>query len=251
MSKILITGSRGFVGKHLVRYLKDRYEIVEIDREIGSEVLDLRPSDLDGVEAVFHLAAQTSVWNEDDRQILADNVAGFAYLLSLCKGAGVRLIYASSSCSVNVTSMYGLSKSVCDEIAERFGWEECVGLRLHNVYGKDARSDTLLGRCLSDNFVKLFNLGNNFRHFTYIDDVCRAFESGLKLKGGIYNVANPKGNFVWEMVREVQKYKNLNVAFWPEPREKDKVVQQIDGQLKNLLEKGCVQIEEGIKLVFS
>ena len=132
MKRVLITGHKGFIGSHLVSYLAEKgYAITGIDRIEGKEVSALTENDLAAVDCVVHLAAQTSVWNKDYKAIIEDNILAFMHIFDLCRKLGKKFIYASSSCSVNVTSPYGFSKMFDDMYAKDYG----VGLRFHNVYG--------------------------------------------------------------------------------------------------------------------
>ena len=216
------------------------------DRKEGKEVTGITEEDLRKIDCVVHLAAQTSVWNKDYEQIVRDNIIAFVHIFNLCKKLNKKFIYASSSCSINVTSPYGFSKLFDDLYAENYG----VGLRFHNVYGKDSREDTLLGICLNNDKVTLYNNGLNYRHFTYIDDVCGCVEKALSLTDGLYNVVNPKENSVAEFVDEVRKYKDLEAIKTSEIREADKERQVIDFSHSNLIWKPT-DIKEGIRKVFN
>ena len=250
--KVLITGNNGFIGTHLSEYLKNRnHEIIGIDRKENKEVLDITENDLNDIDIVIHLAAQTSVWNEDIKLIANDNVIAFIHIFSLCKKLNKRFIYASSSCSINITSMYGLTKHFDDLFVEIYGWNECIGLRFHNVYGKDSRKDTLLGICLSDDNIKLYNNGLNYRHFTYIDDVCKGVEKAFSLPKGLYNIVNPEENSVLEFVNEIKKYKDINITLTNEKRDLDKERQIIDDTHLNLIANDFTNISSGLKNVFN
>lgn len=244
---ILLTGNKGFIGKHLTPYLTSRgYNVIGVDRKEGKEVTGITEEGLKEIDCVVHLAAQTSVWNKDYEQTVRDNIIAFIHIFNLCKKLNKKFIYASSSCSVNVTSPYGFSKLFNDIYAEDYG----VGLRFHNVYGKDSREDTLLGICLNNNTVTLYNNGLNYRHFTYVGDVCRCVEMALTLPDGLYNVVNPEENSVSEFVDEVRKYRDLEVIKIQEIREADKERQIIDQTHENI-NKPPTNISEGLKKVFS
>lgn len=249
--KILITGSKGFIGKHLVKYLQDEHKIIEVDRVDKKEVLDITEKDIKNIDTVIHLAAQTSVWNNDIKLIENDNIRSFIHIFLLCKKLDKRFIYASSSCSINITSMYGLSKHFDDIFADIYGWNKCIGLRFHNVYGLNSREDTLLGICLNNDTIKLYNNGLNYRHFTYIDDICKGIEKSLTLDRGLYNIVNPEENSVIDFVNIVKEYKDINIELIENKRELDKVRQEIDNTHINLIEDNYTNIKEGLYKVFN
>ena len=243
---VLLTGYKGFIGGHLTSFLTSNgYNVVGVDRVDGNEVSSLTEEDIYGVDYVVHLAAQTSVWNKNYEQIINDNIISFMHIFDICKKLGKKFIYASSSCSINVTSAYGFSKMFDDIYAKGYG----VGLRFHNVYGRESREDTLLGICLNNSEITLYNNGLNYRHFTYIDDVCKCIEKSFNLPDGLYNVVNPVENSVSEFVEEFLKYKKIKVIKTENKREADKVRQKIDDTHINLID-NPTSIEQGLALVF-
>lgn len=245
--KILVTGNQGFIGKHLTPYLISRgYSVIGVDRKDGKEIIDITEEALNDVDCVIHLAAQTSVWNKDYEQIIKDNILAFMHIFDLCKKLEKKFIYASSSCSINVTSPYGFSKMFDDMYAKDYG----VGLRFHNVYGKNSRKDTLLGICLKNDEITLYNNGLNYRYFTYVGDVCECVERAITLPDGLYNVVNPIENSVAEFVDEVKKYKLLKVIKTQEVRQADKERQIVDETHENI-NKTPTNIREGLRKVFT
>ena len=67
--KVIVTGSEGFIGKALCRTLEARgVEVIGIDRKNGIEAEDIdKVLMLGGISCVYHLAAQTSVFNLDHK----------------------------------------------------------------------------------------------------------------------------------------------------------------------------------------
>lgn len=242
----MITGSDGFIGRHLTERLGN---VVGIDRKIGSEVIDITEQDVEDIDCVIHLAAQTSVWNEDHIQMVEDNIKAFTHIFFLCMRLNKKFIFASSSCAVNTTSLYGVTKNYDELLSRTYNYG--IGLRLHNVYGPAPRQDTLLGICMDNDEIRLYNNGENTRHFTYIGDVCRAFIKAIyEVNSGIWNICNPKDTTTLQFCQEVQKYKPIRITLLPETRIYDRVHQEIEHKIPNLL---CdyAPIEEGIRRTFS
>ena len=118
---MIVTGSEGFIGKALCRELTKRgVEVIGLDRKSGTEatkVCELLKNG--GIDCVFHLAAQTSVFNGNLEQIRKDNIDTFMRVADACNQYHVKLVYASSSTAnpENTTSMYGISKYFDEQYA--------------------------------------------------------------------------------------------------------------------------------------
>ena len=109
MTRALVTGSDGFVGRHLTRHLADSGDdVAGFDREcdvtdrdaVTRRVLAAAP------EVIYHLAAFTHVgasWNDPDATWRV-NVAGAANVLSAARDAGALVIVVSSADVYGVVS---------------------------------------------------------------------------------------------------------------------------------------------------
>lgn len=151
MRKMIVTGSEGFIGKALCRELVKRgVEVIGLDRKCGTEateVCELLKNR--GIDCVFHLAAQTSVFNGNLEQIRKDNIDTFMRVVDACNLYRVKLVYASSSTAnpVNTTSMYGISKYFDEQYASIY-CKTATGCRLHNVYSPNHVKELFSGSCL-------------------------------------------------------------------------------------------------------
>lgn len=250
--KVIVTGGEGFIGKALVAALKKRgVEVISIDRRTGMEVIDyFLNADLSDIDCVYHLAAQTSVFNQDKVLLTGDNIHGFMVVCDACAEHNVRLVYASSSTanSCNTTSLYGITKRFDEQYAACYH-PNAVGVRLHNIYGPDQRQGTLLWHILNDNPVKLVNGGRNVRHFTYLSDAVEgliyAYGSGEKL----LNVANPEETSVYDFTEEVRKYHPFDLELVREHRDFDRKEQRVDENITTV-PLDYTSVAEGIRRIF-
>jgi len=250
-NKVLITGSSGFIGTYLCKYLESRgYSVSCIDRTLGKDVITLCSHDIKDVSCIIHLAAQTSVQNTNVKLIEADNIRAFIHIFELCKSFNKRFIYTSSSCAYNITSMYGISKQFDEQYAKIYSWPGCVGLRLHNVYGPNPRKHTLPEICLNSDEITLYNSGQNYRHFTYIDDVCSSIEKAMTLPSGLYNVYNPEKNSTLDFANEVKRHKSLAISLISEKIERDKEEQEVEESIPNLIADHYHTLSQGISKIF-
>lgn len=251
--KVVITGGEGFIGKTLAAALFKRgVEVISIDRKKGIEAKDFFDTvpNLHEADCVFHLAAQTSVFNTNHAQIVHDNIETFMAVCNACKRAGVKMVYASSSTanSPNTTSLYGISKCFDEEYARCYN-PHATGVRLHNVYGPKPRQGTLLWHLLHDNPVKLVNEGRNVRHFTYIDDVIKGLIYAWGCRYSLINIANPEKTSVHDFALAVQEYNHTEITLITEKREFDNIAQTVDENLFTV-PLPYTPVKEGIRRVF-
>ena len=145
---------------------------------------------------VINLAAQAGVRYSIDHPhtYIKSNIDGFLNILEGCRHSGVpRLIYASSSsvygsntkvpfCESDPVdhpvSLYAATKKSNELMAHvyshLYGFET-IGLRFFTVYGPWGRPDMspflFMDAILHDRPIKVFNNGDMYRDFTYIDDI--------------------------------------------------------------------------------
>ena len=250
--KVIITGSEGFIGSRLAAAFRKRgIEVVGIDRLNGTEAGEyFTTADLSDVSCVYHLAAQTSVFNVNKTDIIRDNIEVFKTVCDACARYGVKLVYASSSTAAdgNTTSIYGMSKRFDEEYARCYN-PSATGVRFHNVYGPQPRQGTLLWYMLHDRTVRLYNNGCNMRHFTYIDDILQALEyaSGCGFK--LVNAANPECVTTLKVAEEVRRYKPLEIELVAETRRFDNVAQRVNEAVFTVPLQ-YTPLSEGIRRIF-
>ena len=149
-------------------------------------------------DKVFHLAAQAGVRYSltHPEKYLNSNLVGFSNIIFNCKRKKIKnFIYASSSSvyggikkipyqeSDKVSSplqYYAATKISNEVIAESYSKLykiKCTGLRFFTVYGPWGRPDMALFSFVKNIFknksINVYNKGNHFRDFTYIDDAIR------------------------------------------------------------------------------
>lgn len=250
--KMIITGGEGFIGKALAANLKKRsIEVICIDRRSGTEAGEYFTSaNLTDVDCVYHLAAQTSVFNGNRNDVIRDNIEVFKIVCDACARHGTKLVYASSSTAAdgNTTSIYGISKRFNEEYARCY-YPKATGIRFHNVYGPHPRQGTLLWCLLNQERVKLYNMGRNVRHFTYIDDIVESlvFAYGSNLK--LVNAANPEETTTLQLAKEVQRYKPLDIELVAEERRFDRAEQSVNVAVYTVPLQ-YTPVAEGIRLIF-
>ncbi|NCC88969.1 MAG: SDR family NAD(P)-dependent oxidoreductase [Spirochaetia bacterium] len=153
------------------------------------------------VEYVVNLAAQAGVRYSIDNPYayLQSNLVGFLNILELCRHHEVKhLVYASSSSVYglnskipysttdkvdNPVSLYAATKKSNELMAHAYTHLYHIpstGLRFFTVYGPYGRPDmayfSFSKRIMEDKSIKVFNKGDMWRDFTYVDDIIAALE---------------------------------------------------------------------------
>lgn len=166
INTVLITGSNGFIGKHLVYALRNRHLIL-YDKEHDWEYLytALRNADF-----VYHLAAGIKEGFEENlklTQFIVDNLQ--------CP-----ILFASS---IQTESEYGKNKRQQEDTIRTYKGDKCI-YRLPNVFGKWCRPNynnvvaTFIYNVQNDKEL-VINDPDKEVSLVYIDDVIREFNSVL------------------------------------------------------------------------
>lgn len=251
--KFIVTGSEGFVGKALVTALHRKgIEVIGIDRKNGTEAKDIAKYLENGdIDCVYHLAAQTSVFNENIEQIKKDNIDTFMIVCDACRDRKVKLVYASSSTAngCNTTSMYGISKHFNEQYATKYN-PMATGVRLHNVYGPNPRQGTLLWYLLNQEKVKLYNGGENIRHFTYIDDIVEGLIYAYGSSRKLLNIANPEKAITLNFAEIVRMYNGVDIEIVSDCKSFDNLEQTVDNTIYTV-PLPYLTIYEGLGLVMT
>jgi len=210
--RVMITGSRGFVGEALTEYLskscnhfvgmfdlKDGMDITDIDK-IRLFFNHFKP------QVVYHLAGQVDVgYGEKNPQKDLDiNAKGTYNLLQVMAENKVHVIvFTSSDAAAETMTNYGVSKLTAEKYVLKFTMNNEVQgkiARFSSVYGprriRDGKQQGPVNNFLYQGITKqpitVFGSGESTRSFSYISDTVRALELIQRDGhiGQIYNVGS-------------------------------------------------------------
>lgn len=228
VKKVLVTGSSGFVGRHLIQRLEEKaLEHVDCDRTNGTDILDLESvMKLPVVDAVVHLAAKTLVMDsfQNPYEFYHDNILGTLNILEFCRKKGVKKIIFSSSYvygvpkylpvdekhPLDIHNSYGRSKLFSEQLVTAYCEDYDIRgiiLRNFNIHGKGQNPRFLIPSLIQQLFsngkvIKVNDLMPR-RDYVYVKDVvdvilrCLEFEtSGAE----VFNVGIGKSHSVEEVI---------------------------------------------------
>jgi nucleoside-diphosphate-sugar epimerase len=221
--RVLVTGHHGYIGVLLVPMLQNAgHEVVGLDtdlfvdslfkgplpkvKSIIKDLRDIERADLDGFDAVCHLAALSNdpLGNINPQLTYDINHHGSVNLAKHAKAAGVKRFLFSSSCSTygaagqeqllteeaefNPVTPYGHSKVLVERDVRELADKNFSPSYLRNTtaYGVsqllrfDLVVNNLVAWAITTGKVMIKSDGTPWRPLVHIEDICRAFLSLLE-----------------------------------------------------------------------
>jgi len=184
--KILITGSKGFVGRNLIAELRNQgyTDIFKYHRDTDRSLLNEYARDC---EFVFHLAGVNRP--KDEREFMEGNFDFTSELLDLLKKHDNKApVLITSSIQAERDNPYGKSKKAGEDLLLRYSKETGVKVfvyRLPNLFGKWSRPNyntvvaTFCHNISRDLDIQVINPDVEL-NLCYIDDVLSEFIKVLK-----------------------------------------------------------------------
>lgn len=251
--KVLLTGNRGYIGTVLSPMLQERgHEVHGLDTDLFAactfygdipdvpttikDSRDIEPGDVEGFDAIIHLAGLSNDPLGDFRPGITDEVNAQASirLAKLAKDAGVERYLFASSCSnygaagddflteesdFNPVTPYGVSKV---DVERAVGPMASDGfsptfLRASTAYGCSPRLrfdlvvNNLTAWAFTTGRVLIKSDGTPWRPLVHVEDIARAYVAILEadqelVHGKAFNVGSTTENYrVSEVARLVEK----------------------------------------------
>lgn len=261
--RVLLTGHAGYIGTVLSRLLTARnHDVYGLDSELFTEstygdepaaipsrkkdIRDLTPADLDGYDAVIHLAGLSNDPLGDLNPDLTYEINHIAsvQLATLAKAAGVPRFIFSSSCSYygaggegmltedapfNPVTPYGMSKVLVERDVSAMADDTFSPTFMRNAtaYGVSPRLrfdlvlNNLVAWAVTQGTVYMKSDGMAWRPLVHIEDISRAMIAVLESPRGsvhneVYNVGRTSDNYLIrdlaEIVRETVPNSRIEFA---------------------------------------
>lgn len=264
MKKILITGSSGYIGSHLCKMLKGKYEIhgldikdplVNIDKFYKIDINKLFTIE-DTYDAVIHLAALVNVGESEQIPIMyyITNLNGTMNILS--KIQTKNFIFASTGQASLCMNPYSISKRAAEDCVVEYCTKRksknYTMFRFYNVVGTDGIMPTnqdglfsALARAKDTGEFVIFGDDYNtpdgtcLRDYVHVNEICNALMMAIEQPANkLENLGHGIGKSVKEMVETFKLVNNVDFNVKIGPRKKgDPAISVLDmpgNYMKNL-----------------
>jgi nucleoside-diphosphate-sugar epimerase len=244
--KVFVTGVNGYIGAVLAPYLAERgMTVVGLDvgyyrdgwlftdnarmpvqpYTLNKDLRDIAPADLEGCEAVAHLAELSNdpLGQNNPRVTHQINHKGSVALAQMARQAGIRRFVYTSSCSVygagtgefldetappNPQTTYAECKVLVEtDVGGMAGADFCpVFLRNATAYGPSPRMrfdivlNDLSAMAHTTKRIAMISDGSPWRPVVHVEDICQAIYRSLiapesAVRGKIFNVGQNTENY--------------------------------------------------------
>jgi ADP-L-glycero-D-manno-heptose 6-epimerase len=242
--KILLTGSRVFIGSNFSKFLKSQSIYIQ-----EFDIIDdpkIQPVDLDiqFYDWVIHLGAISSTTETNVKRVLDLNVTWSCQLFEECIKHNVNFQWASSAAvygkrtkeqgafkvsdECNPANLYALSKYLLEQyIIKRNPPIIYQGFRYFNVYGpneehKGSQASPYTQfriQAETNKQINLFSGSENFyRDFISVDKVVGyQFNMLNQTKSGIFNIGTGTVKSFYEVAKEISAQYNVSINIIPFP----------------------------------
>jgi len=221
---ILLTGATGFIGRHVLTALLEKYgsqsvmvlsskKITNVNCKIYASTRDfgIEQNAFNKVTHIIHAGAFTPKSSRSRNEISAcfSNIEYTKNLLSYKFDALVRVVnisavdvYGNSDAKLSENSLiapeslYGSSKLYCEQMIKSFSrinQNDYINMRLGHVYGPGEEKykkilPVAIKNILNNQHVDLWGDGSELRSFIFIDDVVKSIVNALTYPEGGLNI---------------------------------------------------------------
>ena len=232
-------------------------------------------------DIIFHLAGQPGVLYsfQNPHSYFLNNILATKNILNVLKNTKVKKFIFTSSSSVygdqkkfpikenynlKPLNYYAATKVKCELLIKKELQKikvPYVIFRLFTVYGYLGRPDmliySLINKIKSYKKIILYNNGNNFRDFTFIDDVTEILIKGAMLnsiKNKIFNVCASKPIKIIYLLKFIERHLKTKINYVFDKIRKGEMLKTYGSNFflkKKFNKKNFVNINEGLIKIFN
>jgi len=233
---LAITGSRGFIGSHLLPLLKERgiafrtFEGDLLDEDVVREFFKMN-----SVSELVHLAG---AFSGSFHQLLQKNVVTTQQLIETGIELGLQKIIYTSTGAVygeppaevslerdarKPNTLYGLSKKMAEDVIFQYHLTKKLNyviLRFPNVYGEGNEKGVLynfLHAIHTKGEISIAGDGNQSRNFLHVKDACHSILKAIDYPNSdVFNISNPVKTTINDIVERLKQHYSFSVHHKPQ-----------------------------------
>lgn len=218
---LLLTGTTGFIGQNLLKFIelnyKNDYEIVLLSSSVNENYKtilhknytfnkkDFEKNGILKIDLILHIGAFTpkSGIEANDINKSNGNIFNTKYLLDNLPNFPEKFIFLSTldvygkigtiineTSETNPLTMYGWSKLYCEKLLENWSKENNIILqilRIGHIYGKGEKAykkviPVTIEKLKNEKKPQIFGSGNEKRSFLHVDDVSNLIMKSISLQ---------------------------------------------------------------------
>jgi len=231
---IFVSGSKGFISRHLIKLLEDKgHTVIGYDIIDGYDLRDYGQMklifDTHKPEQVYHIGGQAYL-DKGEANPYYDidvNIKGMINILRCCTEHNSQLLYTSSGAIYGVgdiphyednkpipVSNYGCSKLAAEQYLNKWAITEALDaktVRFSSIYGKGRNAgpvNIFCKRASENKSITIYGSGGQTRDYVHVSDVCNGMilvmERGKR--GEAYNLGYGEEHSVSEVAHLVKKH---------------------------------------------
>lgn len=236
---ILVTGSFGYIGQHLIKMLNHStdYIIDTLDIMDPADPVDIKflPKINKNYHTVIHLAALVKVNESIKRpeEYYRTNITGTLNILN--EISFKNFVFASTGTAKNMNSPYAISKRAAEDIVRSICKRHNLNytiFRFYNVLGSGGiaptNMDGLFYNLIKAESTGVFNLygtdyntkdGSCVRDYVHVNEICQAIIEAIDHPSNdLENLGHGRGRTVKEIIEIYKKVNNVNFKVNEMPR---------------------------------